>query len=603
MIVALAFALGAGVVAVITWRTHGMIRRKLLLTNQRAREESRRFKVSFESGISGMSILDTQGDFLQVNRSLCEMLGYSEEELLSSSPSQLTHPEDLAWEVPDVRAAMADGLDVYSTEKRYLHRDGGIVWAQVGLRVVRDDSGEVEYFLLQVNNITSRKRFEQELAHSALHDDLTGLPNRRLFLDRLEGALARLARRPVPLTVLFVDLDRFKLVNDTFGHATGDTILAQAGERLARALRAEDTVARFGGDEFTILCEGADEAEARRLASRILTVLAEPFTHDGREFQLSASIGARVDDSPHTAAGTLLQDADVALYAAKQKGGARVEFFHPAARGADPDLLATEQALRYAIAHDELRLHYQPALDLASDEVVAIEALVRWQHPQRGLLGPFEFVPLAEQSELIVSLGEWVLCQACTQMAAWRAAGVVGEPVLMAVNVSARQLSDSQLASAVAGALERTGLDPSALCLEVTENALFREPEVALANLRAIKALGVSIALDDFGVGFSSLSRLRELPGLDVIKIDRSFVSELMASSSGAAVISAAVSLGAHLDLTVVAEGIEDEHQRQKVQELGCHVGQGYLFSRPEPPERIAPLLSGRLRPAGDAGV
>jgi EAL domain-containing protein (putative c-di-GMP-specific phosphodiesterase class I) len=335
------------------------------------------------------------------------------------------------------------------------------------------------------------------------------------------------------------------------------------------------------------------------LATRVLATLAEPFEHQGRVFQLSASVGVRVNDSPHTPAGVLLQDADVALYAAKQKGGARAEVFHPEVRG-DADLLATEQALRHAITHRELRLHYQPELDLETGAVVALEALVRWQHPERGLLGPFEFVPLAEQSDLIVSLGEWVLAEACAQMASWRAQGVAHDGMRVAVNVSARQLSEPGIAKAVATTLERSGLDPSALCLEITENALFSEPEVALANMEAIEALGVAIALDDFGVGFSSLSRIRELPRLDVIKIDRSFVAGLMGSAADAAVISAAVSLGARLGLTVVAEGIEDELQRSELEELGCDVGQGFLFCRPEPPERMAKLLTGELGAGGE---
>jgi diguanylate cyclase (GGDEF)-like protein/PAS domain S-box-containing protein len=595
-----AFVLGASAVAVIGWRINESTRAGLRAASRRARDESQRFRVSFESGISGMCILGTDGRYLQVNRALCEMLGYSEQELLRSSPAALTHPEDREREVEAVLAAMADGSDVYATEKRYLHRNGSEVWAQIGLRVVRNEAGEVDYFLLQVNDITERKRFEEELSHRALHDALTGLPNRRLFLDRVRGALTRLLRHPNPLTVLFVDLDRFKLVNDTLGHAIGDEILVQAGRRLERALRAQDTVARFGGDEFTILCEGADAHEAQRLGARILDVLAEPFEHDGREFQLSASVGARVTDSPHVAAEVVIQEADRALYLAKQKGGARVELFHSDVRAGGADPLATEHALRHAIGNGELRLHYQPEVDLVSGGIVALEALVRWQHPERGLLGPLEFVPLAEQSGLILRVGQWVLHEACAQLASWRAAGIADEAMHVAVNVSPRQLADPGLSAAVAAALDTSGLDPRALCIEITENALAAEPEITLANLQAIHSLGVGVALDDFGVGFSSLSRIRELPSLDVLKIDRSFVAGMRASASDAAVVRAAVSLGAHLGLTVVAEGIEEREQQAELQAVGCDVGQGFLFSRPQPPDYISALLSGHSQPPGN---
>jgi diguanylate cyclase (GGDEF)-like protein/PAS domain S-box-containing protein len=585
------FVLAASVVAVITWRMNETTRSGLRLATRRAGEQSRRFRISFESAISGMCILDSDGNYLQVNRALCEMLGYSEAELLRTAPGDLTHPEDRDREIEAVLAVIDEGSDVYTTEKRYLHRDGTTVWAQVGLRAVRDEAGELAYFLVQVNDITERNRFEAELKRGALHDPLTDLPNRRLFLDRVQGALDRLLRRPEPLTVMFVDLDRFKLVNDTFGHGVGDIVLAEAARRLQDALRSQDTVARFGGDEFTVLCERADEGEAARLGARIHEALALPFHHGDREFQLSASVGARVTNSPHVAAEILLQEADSALYIAKQKGGGRVELYRTGGRGDEVDQLETEHGLRRAIGAGELRLHYQPELDLAGAGIVAVEALVRWEHPERGLLGPFEFVPLAEQSGLIIELGDWVLDEACRQMAQWREAGLARESLRVAVNVSPRQLSDPSLAESVIRALERSGLDPQALCLEITENALVSESQVALANLREIHRLGVGVALDDFGVGFSSLSRIRDLPRLDVIKIDRSFIAGMGDSRPDAAVVRAALSLGRHLELIVVAEGIESPEQVRELQRLGCGVGQGFLFARPLAPEQVAELL------------
>ena len=467
-----------------------------------------------------------------------------------------------------------------------------MVWAQIGVTAVRGEDGEVLYFICQMHDVTERRRFQDELAHRALHDPLTGLPNRALFLDRLRHALVRLRRTHGEVAVLFVDLDRFKLVNDGMGHGAGDAVLLEAAKRLSEVARAEDTVARFGGDEFTILCENAGEEEARLVAQRVLAAFARPFTHEGREFHLSASVGIRVNDLASATPDTLLRDADIALYAAKEHGRARFEVFDSEARMRGIDLLATEQALRLALRHGELCLHYQPEVDLTTRRIVAVEALVRWQHPERGLVPPGEFIPVAEESGLIVPMGEWVLREACSQLAAWRSAGTVQRDVRVAVNVSARQLSHPELPQSVAAALACAELDPAALCLEITESAVIEDTEVALANLDAIKQQGVFIALDDFGVGFSSLSQIRDLPPVDVIKIDRSFTAGLGRTASDDAVVTAVVSLAHSLGLTAVAEGIETEDQLKCLRRLGCGVGQGFYFARPQPPAEIAQMLA-----------
>jgi len=587
-----AFVLAATTANVVTWRLNEDMRASLGEANREAHESAERFRHAFEGGVSGMALVAPSGRYLSVNPALCEMVGYSERELLARDFQSLTHPDDLVADVDQLRAMRANAADTYQTEKRYLHRDGHEVWVQLGVSAVHGDDGEVRHFIAQTHDVTTRRQFEQELAHRALHDPLTGLANRALFLDRLRHALVRLQRRPGELAILFVDLDRFKLVNDGMGHRVGDTVLSDAARRLSKAARAEDTVARFGGDEFIILCENADEQEARIVAERVLGALARPFTQKGREFQLSASIGVRVTDRPTESPDSLLRDVDIALYTAKEHGRGRFEVFDAETRMSGVDLLATEQALRFALGHGELRLHYQPEVDLNTGRIVEVEALVRWQHPERGLVPPGEFIPIAEQSGLVVPLGEWVLREACSQLAAWRRAGTVKDDVRVAVNVSARQLSGSELPQSVAAALAHADLDPAALCLEITESAVIQDTEKALANLRALKQQGVFIALDDFGVGFSSLSQIRELPPVDVIKVDRSFTAGLGDNAPDTAVVTAVLGLARSLRVTAVAEGVETADQLSRLRRLGCDVGQGFYFARPQPPEEVAQLLA-----------
>jgi diguanylate cyclase (GGDEF)-like protein/PAS domain S-box-containing protein len=592
------FVLAASAASVVTWRLNEDMRARMVEAHRAARETNERFKVAFESGVSGMALVSPDGRYLRVNRALREMTGYSEQELLQRTFQSITHPDDVIVDIDRLRALLRGEIDVYETEKRYLHRNGRDVWVQVGVKTIRDEQGRVAYFISQTNDITTRKQFEDELTHRAVHDPLTGLPNRTLFMDRLGHALVRLRRHPGEIAVLFVDLDRFKLVNDGMGHSVGDAVLLETAIRLGQAVRSDDTVARFGGDEFTILCEGGNEEEAVRVARRVVDALAEPFAHQGREFHLSASVGIRVNELPSASPDALLRDADIALYAAKAHGRGRFEVFDADTGNGSVDMLATEQALRLALRHGELRVHYQPEVALSSGRVVAVEALVRWEHPSRGLVPPGEFIPAAEESGLIVPIGEWVLREACRQLAAWRAAGTVDDDFRVAVNVSGRQLSDPGMPETVTAALTAAGLEPAAVCLEITESALIQDTAVALASLEAIKQLGVLIALDDFGVGFSSLSQIRELPPVDVIKIDRSFTAGLGLNDSDSAVVTAVLSLAANLGLTAVAEGVEDENQLQALRELGCEIGQGFFFARPQPADELVETLAVHTLPA-----
>jgi diguanylate cyclase (GGDEF)-like protein/PAS domain S-box-containing protein len=586
------FVLTAAAAAICTWRVNEDMRARMGKSRRDAIETSEHFRIAFDSGLSGMSLVGADGHFIRVNSALCDITGYTEQELLARTFQSLTHPDDLAKDLDQLGALVDGTVDVYETEKRYVHRDGHEIWVKIGVTAVRDAEGGIRYFITQTHDVTTRRQFENELAHRALHDPLTSLPNRALFLDRVVHALVRQRRHSGAIAILFVDLDRFKLVNDGMGHAVGDVVLLEAGRRLCEAARAEDTVARFGGDEFTILCEDADGDDARRVAERILAAFDRPFEHEGREFHVSASIGVRVNEGATASPDSLLREADIALYAAKEHGSARFEVFDAAGVTDDVDRLATEQALRLALRNGELRLHYQPEIGLESRRIVAVEALVRWQHPERGLLAPGDFIPVAEESGLIVPLGEWVLREACAQLAAWQLAGVVGDDVRVAVNVSARQLSLPDLPQTVAAALASAGLDPGALCLEITESAIIKDSKVALANLEAIKEQGVFLALDDFGVGFSSLSQIRELPPVDVIKVDRSFTAGLGRNNSDGAVVTAVLSLARSLGLTAVAEGVETEGQLELLNGLGCDVAQGFYFARPLPPGEVERLLA-----------
>jgi diguanylate cyclase (GGDEF)-like protein len=429
------------------------------------------------------------------------------------------------------------------------------------------------------------------MSHQALHDSLTGLPNRVLFLDRLHHSLERAARRGGSSAVLFIDLDRFKTVNDSLGHALGDEVLRTVAERLGACVRAEDTAARLGGDEFAVLADGLSESRhAAVLAERIIAALEVPLVVDGSEVMLTASIGIALGSRPDD---DLLRNADVAMYRAKATGGS-FEFFEAGMRAAIVERVALETDLRRAVERSQLRLHYQPIVDLMAGRVVGLEALVRWQHPSRGLLLPAEFVGLAEETGSIVPLGCWVLREACAQATEWER-----RDIGVSVNVSLRQLGHANLLADVAAAIEDSGLDPGGLTLEITETFLVGQDEAALARLKELKSLGVRLALDDFGVGYSSLRYLTELP-FDVIKIPKSFVDAVGSPSPSAiSLVQTILNLGRALDLAVVAEGIETADQLVRLRSLGCELGQGFLFARPAEPPAVVALLDESLLPLG----
>ena len=444
--------------------------------------------------------------------------------------------------------------------------------------------------------VEGMRRAFDDAVHQATHDPLTGLPNRSLVLDRLDQALFRAERSGARVTVLFADLDRFKVVNDSFGHSVGDRVLLTVSERLLAAVRPLDTVGRLAGDEFVVVCEGLSDDEAALVAARVAAAVSEPIVLEGRETVITASIGI-AHAEPGTRAEHILRDSDVAMYRAKERGRSRIELFDADMRRRMLARLETERSLGRAIAEGGLRLDYQPIVSLGDHTVSATEALVRWEHPERGVVHPAEFVSLAEESGLILPLGRWVLGEACRQLAAWRAAG--RSALRVAVNLSARQFADPDLTAVVAEALARAGLPADALWLEITESVLMEEVEDSAETLRALKRLGVHLSVDDFGTGYSSLSYLKRFP-VDLLKIDRSFVDGLGTDPDDGAIVLAIVSLARALRLGVVAEGVEHPWQLEALRSLGCDAVQGYLVGRPGPADRL-PVHAGPalLTPVG----
>jgi diguanylate cyclase (GGDEF)-like protein len=449
-------------------------------------------------------------------------------------------------------------------------------------------------FLQSLANVLAdalrRQTVEDDIRHRALHDSLTGLPNRVLFLDRLEHALSRLERRDGLAAILFIDLDRFKLVNDSLGHQVGDELLAAVAPRLKDAVRGSDTVARFGGDEFGILLEDIrDERDAIEMAERIAAVFTRPFVLGGSEQFVTTSIGIAMARGGELSQ-ELIRDADAAMYRAKERGSARYELFDEAMRDRAIARLRVENDLRRALERHELRLEYQPVVSLRDHAMVGVEALVRWHHPERGLIPPSEFIPVAEDDGLIEPIGQWVLERACREAAAWQRRGAGLPPLGISVNLSAVQFAKRSLAEAVAGILRATGLEPAKLSLEITESVILRDTEAVTEALHDLKALGVRLVIDDFGTGYSSLAYLTRLP-LDVLKVDRSFVDGVGNEARDTAISEAIVAMSRALSLDVVAEGVENAMQAQALVELGCEFAQGFHFSAAIPAQKVLQIL------------
>jgi diguanylate cyclase (GGDEF)-like protein/PAS domain S-box-containing protein len=533
------------------------------------------------------------------NRGAEQLYGWSEAEVLGRTPQAVlktAFPKQLA----EINAELVR-TGRWEGELVHTRRDGSpvVVASRWALKL---DRGGTPSAVIGINSdISSRKRAEAALEHQALHDALTGLPNRTLFGDRLERAVAHAERRKHLVAVLFLDLDNFKVINDSLGHQSGDAMLVEVAARLKSCVRAADTVARLGGDEFTILLEDLDtEAEAEHIAERIGQVLRGPFLVGDREVFISGSVGLALSapwrvtsDSLATGAPArvnsdgLLRNADIAMYRSKVAGKARHSVFDSGMNKLAVERLELETDLRQALANGQLLVYYQPILSLVDGRVAEVEALLRWDRPGHGLVGPTTFIPIAEETGLIVPIGRWVLEQACAQAAAWHAAFPSDPPLVMSVNLSARQFQDPGLLADIHRALRTSGLDPRALKLEITESVAMHDIDATVAKLEVLRATGIQLAIDDFGTGYSSLAYLKRLP-VDSLKIDRTFVEGLGHDMLDAAIVQTVVTLARTLQLNVVGEGIESQAQAAQLRALGCHSGQGFLFARPEPAEVIS---------------
>jgi PAS domain S-box-containing protein len=559
------------------------------------------FQLITEHAADMIAVVDVNGKRLYNSPSYQTILGYSPSELEGSWAFEQIHPDDREEILTAARQARRTGVG-QRMEYRVRHKDGSWRVLESTASAIRNAKGEVEKFVIVNRDITDRKQVEQRLEHSAYHDVLTDLPNRNLFLDCLQRAFERTKKNPhYKFAVLFVDIDGFKAFNDSMGHSVGDQLIIEIARRLTRSLRYDDTVsrptaarsasataidgvlARLGGDEFTILVGGIEHpGDALRVAQRIQQELSVPIALNGQEVFTSASIGIALSMTPHSSAADMLRDADIAMYRAKALGKARSEIFDAEMHARAVKRLKLETDLHKALDRNELEVYYQPIVRLQTGRIIGFEALVRWNHPEDGFLLPDSFIPMAEETGLIIPMNQWVLRESCRTVRSWHLQQRPSEPpLLITVNVSAKQLGYGNLLRDVDTVLQDTGLSPDSLHLEVTESIAMSDPEGALQILSRLKNLGVRISIDDFGTGYSSLSRLRQCPA-DVLKVDRSFVARIKSGNDEDCEIVRLITMLAHsLHLQVVAEGIETKDQLDFLLSLGCELGQGYLFSRP----------------------
>jgi diguanylate cyclase (GGDEF)-like protein/PAS domain S-box-containing protein len=566
----------------------------LQATERTLSETEQRFRLSFEDNMAPMIVTDLDDRVITANDAFCTMIGRTKEELVGHDSTPFTFPDDVGISEESHRRVKAGEASQVRYVKRYLHKDGRIVVVEVSRSPALDENGDTLYFVISERDITEENALSIQLSHQALHDPLTGLANRALFDDRLAQAIARAVRHGGRGAVLLLDLDDFKGVNDMHGHFIGDQLLVAIAHRLEQATRLSDTLCRFGGDEFMYLAEGlTSPGEAEHLASRLLESLVEPITVAGARIEQRASVGIVHWDKTSTNGVELVQDADVALYEAKRKGKGHYVVFTPSMHQQAISRFALVQELRHALTTDELSMHYQPIVDLRTNEVVGFEALMRWQHPERGWVPPSVFIPLAEQSDLIFDLGAFALREAVAAASTWTATSAEGQCPYVTVNLSAHQFHEPKLVSMIEEALTMSAISPDRLIIEITESVMLRDALETASVIGRLQERGVGFALDDFGTGYSSLSYLVLLHPR-IIKIDQSFVRPAHESRDNDTLLETIISLGQKLDMTMLGEGIETLEQLERLLGSGCELGQGFLFSPAVPASEVEAILASK---------
>jgi diguanylate cyclase (GGDEF)-like protein/PAS domain S-box-containing protein len=572
------------------------------------------FQIVTENAADMIALVDMTGRRLYNSPAYKRILGYTPEELGETSAFEQIHPDDRFKVLEAARESRETGIGK-RLEYRIKHKDGSWRALESVASTIRDAKGEVSKLVIVNRDVTERKRAEAQLEHNLFHDPLTGLPNRRLFLDRLQYSFARSRKSSGrPHTLLMVNVDHFKVFNESIGTAAGDHILQEIGRRLGAHLREHEAVAlqgssaevvafRLGGDEFAILLDAVDDpSDAMRVAHGVQAGVAEPFVVEKQEIRVSLSIGIALSAPSHQQPEELLKDAGVALRRAKTLGGSRCEVFDEAMHSRAVGRLRLESDLREAMTDHQFRVLYQPILHLGTRRVVSLEALLRWEHPSQGLISPYRFIEAAEDTGILVSIGYWLMLQACRQLREWETGTYPDPPVSVTVNVSARQFADARLLSDIQNALQETGVDPSRLQLEFTESVAAADPKLTVTVLSHLKHLGIEVILDDFGTGTTSLRGLRQFP-VDALKIDRSLVSEMQTDRVASDVVELIATLAQKMNLRAIAEGIESARQAERLLELGCEYGQGYYFSQPLEAKAAEQFMRQPVAPARSLGA
>ncbi len=562
------------------------------------RESEERYALAAQGANDGLWDWDLRNNKIHFSVRWKSMLGYSEPEIGDTPEEWLSriHPDDHDEVGTRIAAHLAGRVPHFESEYRIVHKDGAYRWVISRGLAVKDQHGQAYRMAGSLTDITSRKQAEEQLEYDAFHDALTGLPNRALFLDRLQHIITATQRRAGDLyAVLFLDMDRFKIINDSLGHIIGDQLLIAVGRRLSDCIRPGDTVARLGGDEFAVLLESINESgHAIDVAERVQKKLADPILIKGNELFTSVSIGIALGEERYERPEQVLRDADIAMYEAKGKGFSRYEVFDSKMHANVLDRLQLEADLRGALERREFVLYYQPIIDLQTQQLTGFEALVRWNHPKRGLVYPMEFIPLAEENGLICPIGEWILNEACRGLKSFQDQYPTQPPLSMSINISSKQFSQKDLVAKLAGFIRETGIDPQCLALEITETMIMENVDAAVETMTQMRAMGVHLHIDDFGTGHSSLSYLHRFP-VNALKIDRSFIKKLAADGSNKEIILSIISLANSLKVDVIAEGVEMEHQLSKIKEMHCGYGQGFFFAHPMSGQDIDAWVKDRI--------